>query len=223
MRPSARATGAGSPARATGAGESVAKRLTDLGVASVLLAIAAPVVLTAAAAVAMTIGWPPWYRQVRTGRGMRPFVMYKLRSMSNARDARGELLPDGDRLTRLGRFLRRSSIDELPGLINVIRGDLSLVGPRPLLPRYDPWYTDRERLRFTVRPGITGLAQVSGRNTVCWDDRLEFDVRYVEDWTYELDLRILSRTAAKLVHRGGVVENPTELMADLDEERSGRE
>jgi sugar transferase EpsL len=206
----------------TRAGDSVAKRLTDLGVASLLLVITAPAILSAAAAVAVTIGWPPWYRQVRTGRGMRPFVIFKLRSMSDTRDAHGELLPDGDRLTRLGRFLRRSSIDELPGLVNVIRGEMSLVGPRPLLPRYDQWYTERERLRFTVRPGITGMAQVSGRNTVGWDDRLELDARYVDDWTYELDLRILSRTAGKLIHRGGAVANPTELMADLDDERSGR-
>lgn len=208
------------PRKTSGAGDSVAKRLTDLAVASLLLVPAAPALLVAAAAIAVTMGRPVAYRQVRTGRDMRPFVIHKLRTMSDARDARGELLPDRDRLTRLGRFLRRSSIDELPGLINVVRGEMSLVGPRPLLPRYDPWYTERERLRFTVRPGITGLAQVSGRNRLGWDERLELDARYVDDWTYGLDLRILVRTAVRLVRGGGVVANPTALMADLDEERS---
>jgi lipopolysaccharide/colanic/teichoic acid biosynthesis glycosyltransferase len=206
----------------SGAGDSVAKRLTDLGVASVLLVTTAPAVLAAVTAVAVTMGRPVWYRQVRTGRGMRPFRLYKLRTMSDARDARGELLPDRDRLTRLGRFLRRSSLDELPGLINVIRGEMSLVGPRPLLPRYDPWYTERERLRFTVRPGITGLAQVSGRNMLGWNDRLELDARYVDTWTYGLDLRILARTVSRSVAGGGAVPDPTRLMADLDQERSGR-
>jgi sugar transferase EpsL len=204
-----------------GAGGSVAKRLTDLGVASVLLVVTSPVLLAVAGAVAVTMGRPVWFRQVRTGRDMRPFALYKLRSMSDARDADGELLPDGLRLTRLGRFLRRSSLDELPGLINVIRGEVSLVGPRPLLPRYDPWYTERERRRFTVRPGITGLAQVSGRNLLGWDDRLELDVRYVDEWTFGLDLRILWRTAGKALVGGGAVASPTELMADLDVERSG--
>jgi sugar transferase EpsL len=206
----------------SGAGDSVAKRLTDVGVASVLLVLASPALLVAVTAVAVTMGRPVWYRQVRTGRGMRPFRLYKLRTMSDARDARGELLPDSDRLTRLGRLLRRSSLDELPGLINVIRGEMSLVGPRPLLPRYDPWYTERERLRFTVRPGITGLAQVSGRNMLGWDDRLELDARYVDSWTYGLDLRILARTMGGSVAGSGVVPDPTQVMADLDQERSRR-
>jgi lipopolysaccharide/colanic/teichoic acid biosynthesis glycosyltransferase len=206
----------------SGAGDSVAKRLTDLGVASVALVVAAPVLLAAVTAVVVTMGWPVWYSQVRTGRGMRPFRLYKLRSMADRRDAHGRLLPDSDRLTRLGRFLRRSSLDELPGLINVIRGDMSLVGPRPLLPRYDPWYTERERLRFTVRPGITGLAQVSGRNMLGWDDRLELDARYVDAWTYGLDLRIVARTVGRLVSGSGAVPDPTRLMADLDQERSRR-
>ena len=206
----------------SGAGDSVAKRLTDLGVASVALVVAAPVLLATAAVVAVSMGRPVLYSQIRTGRGMRPFRLYKLRTMSDGRDAHGRLLPDSDRLTAVGRFLRRSSLDELPGLINVIRGDLSLVGPRPLLPRYDPWYTERERLRFTVRPGITGLAQVSGRNLLSWDDRLELDARYVDDWTYGLDLRIAARTVGRLVSGGGAVPDPTRLMADLDQERAGR-
>jgi lipopolysaccharide/colanic/teichoic acid biosynthesis glycosyltransferase len=206
----------------SGAGDSVAKRLTDLSVASVALVVAAPLLLAAAAAVAVSMGRPVWYSQVRTGRGMRPFRVYKLRTMSDGRDAHGRLLPDSERLTGVGRFLRRSSLDELPSLINVIRGDLSLVGPRPLLPRYDPWYTERERLRFTVRPGITGLAQVSGRNMLSWDDRLELDARYVDAWTYGLDLRIVARTVGRLVSGGGAVPDPARLMADLDQERSGR-
>jgi lipopolysaccharide/colanic/teichoic acid biosynthesis glycosyltransferase len=189
-----------------------AKRATDLVLAVLLLALTSPVLVVAMAAIAVTMGRPVTFSQDRTGLGMRRFRLHKLRTLSGT---------DPARLTRLGRFLRRSSIDELPGLINVVRGQVSLVGPRPLLPRYEPWYSDRERLRFTVRPGVTGLAQISGRNALAWNDRLELDVRYVERWTYALDLHILARTLGRTLLGSGTVADPTVLMDDLDVERSG--
>jgi lipopolysaccharide/colanic/teichoic acid biosynthesis glycosyltransferase len=200
---------------------SVRKRATDLVLATLALVLAGPVLLLATAATAATLGRPCWFRQQRTGLGRQRFRLLKLRTMTDARDPAGELLPDAERLTRLGRVLRRWSVDELPGLLNVLRGQLSLVGPRPLLPRYDPWYTEREALRFTVRPGITGLAQIRGRNEATWDERLEWDARYVEDWSYALDLRILGRTLGKVVAGAGVVVDPRTLLRDLDDERSG--
>ena len=204
-----------------GAARSRAKRATDLALATLLLAVTCPVLFAAMVAIAVTMGRPVVFSQVRTGLGMRRFTLHKLRTMSNARDAHGIPRTDSERLTRLGRFLRRSSIDELPGLINVVRGEMSLVGPRPLLPRYEPWYSDRERLRFTVRPGMTGPAQVSGRNALAWNDRLELDARYVERWTYALDLQIIVRTLGKTLVGSGTVADPAGFMADLDAERSG--
>lgn len=145
--------------------------------------------------------------------------MYKFRTMTDAMDNSGNLLPDSQRLTRVGRFLRSTSLDELPELFNVLKGDMSLVGPRPLLMRYMPYFTSRERLRFSVRPGITGLAQVSGRNTLPWDDRLELDVQYVEKWSLKLDWHILWLTLRHVLQKRGVEVDPRSVMLDLDEER----
>jgi lipopolysaccharide/colanic/teichoic acid biosynthesis glycosyltransferase len=202
------------------AGRSPAKRATDLVLAALLMVVALPVLAFATAAIAVTMGRPVCYRQDRTGQGMRRYRVRKLRTMMDTRDSRGVLREDGARLTPLGRFLRRSSIDELPQLINVIRGEMSLVGPRPLFIRYEPWYSERERMRFDVRPGITGLAQVSGRNELAWNDRLELDARYVERWTYALDLRIMARTLGSVLQGSGTVADPTARMQDLDAERS---
>ncbi|RLQ06152.1 sugar transferase [Micromonospora sp. BL1] len=195
------------------------KRLIDITVALVVLVVTAPVVAVAALLVLAQFGSPVFFRQERTGRYERRIRVLKLRTMSDDRDAEGRLLPDGVRCRGVGRTLRRLSIDELPQLVNVLRGDLSLVGPRPLLLRYDPWYTDRERKRFEVRPGITGLAQVNGRNDLAWTERLELDVRYVLDWSLWLDLRILARTAGKVLRASGVAVDPSAQMLDLDQER----
>ena len=202
------------------AGRSPAKRATDLVLAALLMAVALPVLALATAAIAVTMGRPVCYSQDRTGQKMRRYRVHKLRTMTDTRDPRGVLREDSARLTPLGRLLRRSSIDELPELINVIRGEMSLVGPRPLITRYEPWYSERERLRFTVRPGITGLAQVSGRNKLAWNDRLELDARYVERWTYALDLCILARTLGNVLKGSGTEADPAALMQDLDAERS---
>jgi lipopolysaccharide/colanic/teichoic acid biosynthesis glycosyltransferase len=196
------------------------KRLVDVLASAGGLLLLSPVLLGVAVAVRWSMGSPVLFRQVRPGRHAVPFAMYKFRTMRDAHDEHGNPLPDTERLTAVGRFLRKTSLDELPELINVLRGDMSLVGPRPLLMRYLPYYTPREQRRHEVRPGITGWAQVNGRNTARWDDRLEMDVWYVEHQSLWLDLRVLARTVAPLFRREGVVVDPRSLMLDLDEERS---
>jgi lipopolysaccharide/colanic/teichoic acid biosynthesis glycosyltransferase len=139
--------------------------------------------------------------------------------MTDAKDSAGQLLPDSERLTRFGSFLRRSSLDELPELWNVLRGEMSLVGPRPLLIRYTPFFTEAERVRFIVRPGITGWAQVNGRNSASWDERLAYDVWYVHNVSFRVDLTILILTFVRVLRKQGVVVDPSSQMLNLDEER----
>lgn len=168
------------------------------------------------------MGRPVLFRQTRPGYRAKPFFLYKFRTMREAYGPDGTPRPDAERLTRLGRFLRRKSLDELPQLWNVCRGDMSLVGPRPLLTRYLPYFTDRERLRQTVRPGITGWAQIRGRNAASWDQRLSDDVWYVENWSLSLDLKILLMTLKAVLEGSGVVVDPRATMLNLDEERAAR-
>jgi lipopolysaccharide/colanic/teichoic acid biosynthesis glycosyltransferase len=139
--------------------------------------------------------------------------------MNEKKDSSGNLLSDAQRLTKIGRFVRKTSLDEIPQLLNVIKGDMSLVGPRPLLIRYQPYFREDERLRFTVRPGITGLAQVSGRNTVRWDDRLALDVEYVKRMSFMFDLKILCLTVANVFAAKNIVVDPESIMQNLDDER----
>jgi lipopolysaccharide/colanic/teichoic acid biosynthesis glycosyltransferase len=157
---------------------------------------------------------------VRPGLFGQPFTILKFRTMTNASDPSGRLLPDSARLTSLGRFLRVTSLDELPELINVLRGDMSLIGPRPLFTWYLPHYSARERIRHLVRPGITGWAQVSGRNLLGWDKRLAMDVWYVENWSLSLDLRILGRTILMVLSRQGAAPDSGAVETDLAEERT---
>jgi sugar transferase EpsL len=201
---------------------SIAKRLTDVVVAVVLLVVTSPLLLLAMAGIALTMGRPVFFTQQRTGLSGQRFRLLKLRTMRGTHDSKGRLLPDSQRLTAFGRFLRKSSLDELPELVNVMRGEMSLVGPRPLLTRYDPWYTDTERLRFAARPGITGLAQINGRNSVGWDARLAMDVRYVRNWSFWMDLNILAQTGWRTVAGSGVAVDPSSVMQDLDLERQCR-
>lgn len=201
------------------------KRILDF-IASVLgLILLSPVLVVLSVLVRFFLGSPVIFRQQRPGLHGKPFVIYKFRTMADARDAKGELCPDGDRLTRLGSFLRRTSLDELPELLNVLKGDMSLVGPRPLLMRYTPYFSARERLRFSVLPGITGWAQINGRNESSWDQRLSDDVWYVENRSFRLDLKILCKTISRVFRRQGVVADARAVMLNLDEERSlkGRE
>ena len=199
------------------------KRLLDLITCVPALIILSPILLVLAILVRLNLGAPVLFRQERPGLHGKPFRMAKFRTMTEARDAQGILLPDADRLTPFGRFLRRASLDELPELWNVVQGDMSLVGPRPLLVRYLPYYSPRERLRFHVRPGITGWAQVNGRNKLAWEQRLEADVWYVEHMTFLLDLRILVTTLAKVLQRSDIQVDATKSMQDLDREREARE
>ena len=181
-----------------------AKRAIDVLVAAGGLIVLAPLLLLIALAVRGSLGSPVLFRQVRTGRHGRPFELLKFRSMTQARDAAGALLPDGQRLTRLGSWLRSTSLDELPQLINVLRGDMSLVGPRPLLPEYLPHYSPEQARRHDVRPGITSWANVRGRNALSWERRLALDVWYVDHWSLALDLKILLMTVVTVLKREGI-------------------
>jgi lipopolysaccharide/colanic/teichoic acid biosynthesis glycosyltransferase len=180
------------------------KRGFDLLLVILSLPLVVPVLLLTALAVRLFIGRPVLFRQPRPGLGGRVFTLRKFRSMTDERDASGALLPDAERLTRFGRLLRASSLDELPSLLNVLRGEMSLVGPRPLLVDYLSLYTPEQARRHDVRPGLTGWAQVRGRNDLSWDDRLALDIWYVDHRSLRLDIRILFLTVGRVLGRKGV-------------------
>jgi len=182
------------------------KRLLDLAVAAAGLLLSSPLLLAVAAAIRLRMGAPVLFRQVRPGLHGRPFEVLKFRTMSEAAGPDGRPLPDAERLTALGRLLRRTSLDELPQLWNVLRGDLSLVGPRPLLMRYLSRYSPEQARRHEVCPGITGWAQVNGRNALTWEEKFRLDVWYVEHWSLALDLRILALTAWRVLRGAGVAQ-----------------
>ena len=187
------------------------KRAFDVIASLLLLVVLSPVLLLTALLVLATMGSPVLFRQERPGLGARPFRLIKFRSMSDRRAADGSLLSDAERLGRTGQFLRSTSLDELPELVNVLRGDMSLVGPRPLLMEYVPLYSAEQFRRHEVRPGLTGLAQISGRNALRWDEKFALDVRYVDEWSMALDLKILAATAWQVVTRRGIghADEPT--------------
>lgn len=180
------------------------KRFFDVMVSAALLVVFSPVLFLIAFAVSIALGSPVLFAQVRPGLHGLPFKMYKFRTMLNACDSNGSPLKDELRLTRFGRFLRSTSLDELPELWNVFVGHMSLVGPRPLLMEYIPLYSPEQMRRHEVRPGITGLAQVSGRNSIDWNERFKIDVWYVDNASLWLDLKILARTVGKVLARDGV-------------------
>ena len=182
------------------------KRAVDIVGAGVGLLAMAPVMGVVAAALRVSVGAPVVFRHTRPGREGRPFELFKFRTMSNERDARGELLPDAERLTRVGSLVRSASLDELPQLVNVLRGDMSLVGPRPLLTQYLPRYSLTQARRHDVLPGITGWAQINGRNSVSWPEKLSLDVWYVDNWTPLLDLKILLATPLRVLRRSGIAQ-----------------
>ena len=187
------------------------KRLFDLAVSIPALILLAPLAAAVALAVRWGLGPPVVFRQVRPGLDGRPFTLLKFRTLRDARDERGEPLPDRERATPLGRRLRAMSLDELPELVNVVGGEMSLVGPRPLLTKYLDLYTPEEARRHEVRPGITGWAQVHGRNRTTWEERFAHDVWYVDHLSFGLDLRILARTAAALLRSDGGLEQGARL------------
>ncbi len=180
------------------------KRLFDVVVSAVALAALSPLILAVAVAVRATLGGPVLFRHRRPGRFDRPFTLLKFRTMRGERDALGDLVDDERRTSRLGAFLRKTSLDELPELVNVLRGEMSLVGPRPLLMAYLEHYTPEQRRRHEMRPGITGWAQINGRNDLAWNDKLALDVWYVDHASLGLDLKILAATVATVFGRRGV-------------------
>jgi sugar transferase EpsL len=182
------------------------KRTFDVCAALVLLVVLSPLLLGTAAAVRLMLGSPVLFRQVRPGLHQRPFVLYKFRSMRDL-PAGSPPVPDAERLTRFGRLLRSTSLDELPELINVVRGDMSLVGPRPLLMEYLPLYSPEQARRHEMRPGVTGWAQVNGRNAVSWEERFRLDTWYVDHHSFLLDLKILLRTVKKVLIREGIAQH----------------
>ena len=195
----------------------VFKRLIDLGFSVTGLALLSPVFLTVFLILTATNDGKPFFVQKRPGRNEKIFSILKFKTMTDERDEQGNLLPEARRTTRIGNFLRRSSLDEIPQLINIIKGDMSLIGPRPLRVHYLPYYTGEERIRHSVRPGITGLAQVSGRNALSWDDRLSLDIQYVRNLSFSQDVRIFLKTIKKVIAPEQTVYDPQ--MLDLDELR----
>lgn len=198
------------------------KRLFDIVVSLMALLLLSPVLFTVALLVRFKIGSPVFFRQERPGLNEHRFYMLKFRTMTDERDADGKLLPDSVRLTPFGSFLRKTSLDELPELFNIFKGDMSFVGPRPLLIEYLDYYTEEEKLRHTVRPGLTGLAQVSGRNHLRWNERLALDIKYVKEWSFWLDIKILFRTALQVVRSKNVVVIPSTEFGKLSDERDKR-
>ncbi len=180
------------------------KRAFDICVALLALMILSPVILVVAILVALKLGRPVVFRQVRPGLRGDPFEMVKFRTMTSARDERGELLPDAERMTKFGAFLRNTSLDELPELWNVLKGDMSLVGPRPLLMEYLPLYSKQQYRRHEVRPGITGWAQINGRNAISWEDKFKLDVWYVDNQSLALDIKVLALTVKKVLKKDDI-------------------
>lgn len=193
----------------------VAKRVLDCAIAGVGLVVTLPVLAAAAVAVRLSMGRPVLFRQQRPGRHGRPFRLVKLRTMSDRRDELGRLLPNELRLTKTGLFLRATSVDELPQLWNVLRGDMSLVGPRPLLMKYLDRYTAEQARRHDVLPGITGWAQVNGRNAIDWERKFELDNWYVDNWSPALDLKILALTASRVLQREGISHEQAATMPEF--------
>jgi sugar transferase EpsL len=182
------------------------KRAFDLMLTLLVLIVLSPLLVLIALLVRIKLGSPVFFRQQRPGLHGKPLTIYKFRTMTDARDAQGNLLPDAQRLTRFGRFLRSTSLDELPELINVLRGDMSLVGPRPLLPEYLSHYDDEAYRRHDVLPGLTGWAQINGRNAISWKEKFALDVWYVDNWSPWLDVKIIALTLWKILRREGVAQ-----------------
>jgi sugar transferase EpsL len=182
----------------------IIKRAFALVTSLLVLILLSPLLALIGLTVRVTVGSPVLFRQQRPGLHGKPFTIYKFRTMTDARDARGNLLPDAERLTPFGRFLRSTSLDELPELFNVLKGDMSLVGPRPLLMQYLDRYTPEQMRRHEVKPGITGWAQVNGRNVLTWEQKFALDVWYVDHWSLCLDLKIIALTAWKALTREGI-------------------
>lgn len=198
------------------------KRLLDIVISLVALVVLSPVLLVLAILVRCKLGAPVIFHQERPGYHEKIFKLCKFRTMTDERDEEGNLLPDSVRLTKFGRILRATSLDELPELWNILKGDMSIIGPRPLLISYLPYYTEEERLRHTVRPGLTGLAQVSGRNLLDWDKRFATDVTYVKNLTFAMDVKIFFLTIKKVFVREDIEVDTNQVEGNFAEIRKAR-
>ena len=200
----------------------IIKRALDFVLSSAAIIVLSPVLLVLAFLVRTRLGSPVLFRQERPGKDEKIFTLCKFRTMTDERDEQGNLLPDAVRLTKFGKFLRSTSLDELPELFNIWKGDMSIIGPRPLLVSYLPWYTEEEKLRQTVRPGLTGLGQVSGRNFLDWDRRLAKDVEYVKNLSFAMDLKVLWLTVKVVFDRSEVAEDTAVSEGNLAQIRKER-
>jgi len=192
------------------------KRLLDIVISLTALIALSPVLLIVAILVRCKLGSPIIFCQDRPGLHEKVFRLYKFRTMADKRDAEGKLLSDEMRLTRFGKLLRSTSLDELPELINILKGDMSIIGPRPLLVRYLPYYTEEERHRHDVKPGLTGLAQVNGRNALGWEARFAYDLEYVEKLSFKMDIKIICMTVGKVIKRSGTLSGDSQTVMDFD-------
>ena len=202
--------------------EKYIKRPLDCALACTALAVLSPVFGITALLVRTKLGSPVLFHQERPGKDGKIFRLYKFRSMTDARDENGELLPDDERLTRFGRLLRSTSLDELPELWNIAKGDMAILGPRPLLVEYLPYYTEREKHRHDVRPGLSGLAQVHGRNALSWEEKFNWDLQYVDHITFAGDVKLLFETVYKTVKRSDILVGKQHRVGRLDVERAGQ-
>ncbi|RXQ97439.1 sugar transferase [Ancylomarina salipaludis] len=197
------------------------KPVFDFTIAFVLLIALSPIFLIIYFLLLLTGIHKPFFLQERSGYKGQSFLIIKFRTMTDKRDRSGKLLPDKDRLTFIGKIIRKLSFDEIPQLINILKGDMSLIGPRPLLPRYLPYYTKKESLRHTVKPGMSGLAQINGGNTLDWDTRLALDIEYITDITFKNDCIILLKTIKMVLFSDGSCVDPRSVIKDLNDERGG--
>ncbi len=188
------------------------KRLFDLIFSFIALIIFMPIMIILYLIIRLNLGKPVIFKQKRPGMNEKIFTLYKFRTMTNQKDKNGNLLPDEKRLTHLGNFLRHTSLDELPELINILKGDMSIVGPRPLLVEYLPLYSDAQKIRHTVRPGLTGLAQVNGRNSISWEEKFSNDIKYVQNISFLTDIKIIIRTISLVFKQEGISDNDTPTM-----------
>lgn len=196
------------------------KRFFDIVLSLTAIIILSPLYIILGILVRVKLGSPVFFRQERPGRNGEIFTLCKFRTMTDKRDEKGELLPDEERLTKFGKMLRSTSLDELPELFTILKGDMSLVGPRPLLVKYLPWYSEEERHRHDVRPGLTGLAQVNGRNTIGWEERFAYDLEYVRHCSFLMDVKIIGMTVGKVLNRSDILSGAEQTTEDFDIYRS---
>ena len=198
------------------------KRFFDIILSLIAIIILSPVYIIVSILVLIFMGWPILFKQPRPGKNEKIFNMYKFRTMTNKKDKDGNLLPDEQRLPKFGKFLRKTSLDELPEFFCILNGSMSFVGPRPLLVKYLPYYTEEEHHRHDVRPGLTGWAQANGRNLVNWDERFKLDLEYVNNVSLKMDIKVILKTISVVLKHEGITDGKTETMTFLDEERKGK-